>query len=136
MGADETAREFGARIMEKVRGLERIRAMVRHHHEFFDGSGYPHGLPAKIFLWARGSSPLPTPMTRSLRIAPTNAPASAGSAGRNGTLRRGSQFDAELVTVFLGTMRCAAHPPAAELSHLRHRMNLSKFPQLILLLNF
>jgi diguanylate cyclase (GGDEF)-like protein/putative nucleotidyltransferase with HDIG domain len=36
--------EFGARILEKCPGLERIRAMVRHHHEFFDGSGYPDAL--------------------------------------------------------------------------------------------
>src|SRR5215813_10671514 len=35
---------FGAKILEPLTPLGRIREMVHHHHEYFDGSGYPHGL--------------------------------------------------------------------------------------------
>jgi diguanylate cyclase (GGDEF)-like protein/putative nucleotidyltransferase with HDIG domain len=37
---------LGARILEplKVKAIERIRQMVRHHHERWDGKGYPDGL--------------------------------------------------------------------------------------------
>ncbi len=37
---------LGERILEplKVRAIERIRRMVRHHHEAFDGRGYPDKL--------------------------------------------------------------------------------------------
>ena len=37
---------WGAKILEplKVKAIERIRGMVRHHHEMVDGTGYPDGL--------------------------------------------------------------------------------------------
>ncbi len=37
---------LGAKILEPLRvtAIERIRRMVRHHHERFDGKGYPDGL--------------------------------------------------------------------------------------------
>jgi diguanylate cyclase (GGDEF)-like protein/putative nucleotidyltransferase with HDIG domain len=46
--------EFGAKLLEPLRGTERIRKIVAHHHEFFDGSGYPDGLAGvQIPLGAR-----------------------------------------------------------------------------------
>jgi putative nucleotidyltransferase with HDIG domain len=47
---------LGAEILEslKVRTMDRIRGMVYHHHEFFNGRGYPDGLRAQeIPLGAR-----------------------------------------------------------------------------------
>src|SRR5262249_20521284 len=35
---------FGAKILEPLSPLGRIREMVLHHHEYFDGSGYPDAL--------------------------------------------------------------------------------------------
>lgn len=35
--------EAGARILEHMPGYERIIPLVLHHHEFFDGRGYPEG---------------------------------------------------------------------------------------------
>ena len=37
---------LGAKILEplKVKAIERIRGMVRHHHEMVDGTGYPDRL--------------------------------------------------------------------------------------------
>jgi len=46
----------GAKILEsvKVKAIERIRGMVRHHHEMVDGSGYPDHLKGEsIPLGAR-----------------------------------------------------------------------------------
>jgi putative nucleotidyltransferase with HDIG domain len=36
--------EIGARILEKVEGLEQVAKAVLHHHERIDGLGYPAGL--------------------------------------------------------------------------------------------
>jgi diguanylate cyclase (GGDEF)-like protein/putative nucleotidyltransferase with HDIG domain len=45
---------FGGKILEPLAPLARIREMVLHHHEFFDGSGYPDALSGEaIPLGAR-----------------------------------------------------------------------------------
>jgi diguanylate cyclase (GGDEF)-like protein/putative nucleotidyltransferase with HDIG domain len=46
--------KFGAKILDPLSPLARIREMVLHHHEFFDGSGYPDALSGEsIPLGAR-----------------------------------------------------------------------------------
>ncbi|MEE8608750.1 MAG: HD-GYP domain-containing protein [Nitrospiraceae bacterium] len=35
---------LGAAVVSKVKGLEDVARIVHHHHERFDGSGYPDGL--------------------------------------------------------------------------------------------
>lgn len=35
---------LGAKILEPLQTMSRIRDMVRHHHEFYDGTGYPNRL--------------------------------------------------------------------------------------------
>ena len=45
---------FGAKILDPLTPLARIQEMVLHHHEFFDGSGYPGALSGEnIPLGAR-----------------------------------------------------------------------------------
>ncbi len=44
----------GAKIIESVAPIREAREIIRHHHEYFDGSGYPDGLRGeKIPLGAR-----------------------------------------------------------------------------------
>jgi HD-GYP domain-containing protein (c-di-GMP phosphodiesterase class II) len=46
--------EVGARILDPLPFLRRAREVVLHHHERWDGRGYPHGLAGEqIPLWAR-----------------------------------------------------------------------------------
>ena len=35
---------WGADLVDRIPGLERVAEIVRHHHERFDGAGYPDGL--------------------------------------------------------------------------------------------
>jgi len=45
---------IGAEILERMKGFQDIVPIVRHHHEFWDGNGYPDGLKgADIPLGAR-----------------------------------------------------------------------------------
>lgn len=39
--------EAGYRILTKVNGFEEVAGIVRHHHERWDGKGYPLGLAAE-----------------------------------------------------------------------------------------
>jgi HD-GYP domain-containing protein (c-di-GMP phosphodiesterase class II) len=38
---------WGCELLRRVPGLERVAIIVRHHHERFDGTGYPDGLRAE-----------------------------------------------------------------------------------------
>ena len=43
---------IGASIVEQVRGLERVAEAILHHHERYDGMGYPSGLAADAIPFA------------------------------------------------------------------------------------
>jgi HD-GYP domain-containing protein (c-di-GMP phosphodiesterase class II) len=50
----KTHPEAGARMLDPLPFLSRARDVVLHHHERWDGRGYPHGLEGEeIPLWAR-----------------------------------------------------------------------------------
>jgi len=75
--------EYGAKLLEPLRGTERIREMVAHHHEFYDGSGYPQGLAGNQIHSARASLPSPMRTTRSLPNGPTRKRAPRMRRSRN-----------------------------------------------------
>jgi diguanylate cyclase (GGDEF)-like protein/putative nucleotidyltransferase with HDIG domain len=113
---------YGAAILEKVKGLDRIRAMVLHHHEFFDGSGYPHALAgeniplgARIIAIADAYDTITSDRTY-------KRARSAGEALAEIERCSAAQFEARLVSVFVETMRNAPNPnaemyPASEVSN-------------------
>lgn len=36
--------EIGVKILDRIEGFKEIRRIIRHHHEFYNGDGYPLGL--------------------------------------------------------------------------------------------
>lgn len=93
--------EFGAQIISGIPFLEEVARIVRHHHERWDGMGYPDGLkgehiPLGARIFAVGDSfdamTSDRPYRRALLI----------DAARE-EIRRcaGSQFDPNVVTAFL-----------------------------------
>jgi diguanylate cyclase (GGDEF)-like protein/putative nucleotidyltransferase with HDIG domain len=103
---------LGDKILEplKVKTIERIRPMVRHHHEWINGQGYPDGLlSAHIPLGAR-----------ILTVADsydTMVSERAYQKGRNAReaveeLRRccGTQFDVDLVEAFVQSLKTLGDP--------------------------
>ena len=94
--------EIGYRILDGVPGMEDLLPGVMHHHERYDGKGYPHGLAGEDI-------PL---IARILCLADTFDAMSSNRAYRSAMTREtvlaeiekcaGSQFDPELAPVFVG----------------------------------
>jgi diguanylate cyclase (GGDEF)-like protein len=101
---------FGGRLLEPLEPLGRIRQMVLHHHEFFDGSGYPQALSGKdIPLGARiitiADSYDTITSDRSYKKGRTAEEALAEVERCANT-----QFDPELVAAFVRAMRQLPNP--------------------------
>lgn len=104
--------ELGARVLAPLASITaakdavaRIQAMIRHHHEYFDGSGYPQGLSgeaiplgARIIAIADAFDTITSDRTykraRSMEEALAELERCAGT-----------QFDPRLIEVFVDTLR-------------------------------
>jgi len=102
--------QYGTRILEPVRGLGRVQQMVKHHHEFFDGSGYPDGLTgsriplgARILAIADAYDTITSDRTYKKARAAEEAFAELERCDS-------AQFDPDLVEVFIRKMRLLPYP--------------------------
>jgi putative nucleotidyltransferase with HDIG domain len=101
---------LGDRLLEPLQAVARIRETIRHHHEMFDGSGYPDGLAGEqIPLGARIVAIADAYDTiTSERVYKKPRPASAALA----ELERcaGAQFDPQLVRLFIDEVQLVQQP--------------------------
>jgi diguanylate cyclase (GGDEF)-like protein/putative nucleotidyltransferase with HDIG domain len=102
--------EYGAKLLEPLRGTERVRAMVGHHHEFFDGSGYPEGLAgskipmgARIIAIADAYDTITSERTYKKARTPEEAFQELDRCSN-------AQFDPELVQMFISRLREMPNP--------------------------
>ena len=101
---------FGAKILEPLTPLGRIREMVRHHHEYFDGSGYPDALigekiPQGARIIAVADSYDTITSERSYK-KPRTAQEGLAELERCAN----AQFDGAIVTLFVQAMRQLPNP--------------------------
>jgi putative nucleotidyltransferase with HDIG domain len=100
--------ERGVQIIEPLDFLKETIPIIRHHHEYFDGSGYPGGIAGEAI-------PLGS---RIVTIADTYDAITSSRAYRQARCEaialaeldrcRGTQFDPDLVEVFLDICRSAS----------------------------
>jgi HD-GYP domain-containing protein (c-di-GMP phosphodiesterase class II) len=96
--------EVGARILDPLPFLRRAREVVLHHHERWDGNGYPHRLGGeKIPLWARifAVADAVDAMTRARPYGPVPLEAALAELSS----QAGTQFDPRCVASFLALDR-------------------------------
>jgi diguanylate cyclase (GGDEF)-like protein len=102
--------EYGSKLLEPLRGIQSIREMVAHHHEFYDGSGYPEGLAgdriplgARIIAIADAYDTITSERTYKKARTPEEAFQELERCG-NG------QFDPELLRIFISRMQDLPNP--------------------------
>ncbi|MFZ3330982.1 MAG: diguanylate cyclase [Candidatus Acidiferrales bacterium] len=103
----KTHTELGAKILEPLAAMKRIREMVGHHHEFYDGSGYPSRLAAehipvgaRVIAIADAYDTITSERTYKKARSPEEAFAELERCSAN-------QFDPKIVRAFIETMRRA-----------------------------
>lgn len=89
-----------ANMIGGIEGLEEVAKAIRHHHEFFDGKGYPEGLSGEDIPLA----------SRVIRVADTFDAMASPRPYRKGLSKKeaiseikrmsGSQFDPKVVNIF------------------------------------
>ena len=113
--------EIGERILIPIVEDKEILEMVRHHHERFDGNGYPDGLSgkqitqaSKIMAIAEAYATILSPGALSLAVAdaydamtsdrPYRPAMSPEAACAELTKGKGKQFDPTIVDIFLALL--------------------------------
>jgi diguanylate cyclase (GGDEF)-like protein/putative nucleotidyltransferase with HDIG domain len=102
--------KFGAKILEPLTPLARVREMVLHHHEYFDGSGYPNSLAgehiplgARIIGIADAYDTITSDRTYKKARSAVDALAELERCAN-------AQFDGALVALFVRAMRQLPNP--------------------------
>ena len=101
---------YGAKILEPLEPLVRVREMVQHHHEYFDGSGYPHALSGEnIPLGARIVA-----VADAYDTITSDRTYKKGRSSKEALLElercANAQFDGKIVELFVRTMRTLPNP--------------------------
>jgi putative nucleotidyltransferase with HDIG domain len=103
----KTHTDLGSKILEPLQAMTHIREMIRHHHEFYDGSGYPDRLEgdnipygARVIAIADAYDTITSERTYKKARTPEDAFAELERCAAN-------QFDPEIVRVFVEAMRRA-----------------------------
>jgi excisionase family DNA binding protein/putative nucleotidyltransferase with HDIG domain len=93
--------EMGERIVSDVEFLQRVKPLIRHHHERFDGKGYPDGLSgeeiplgARMIALAEAFDCITSDCTFQLKKG-------LDEAAHEIERQAGTQFDPVLVRIFL-----------------------------------
>jgi diguanylate cyclase (GGDEF)-like protein/putative nucleotidyltransferase with HDIG domain len=102
--------DFGSQLLEPLNGTERIRAMVAHHHEFFDGSGYPSGLAGKQIPFGARIITIADAYDTITSQRTYKQEHSSEDAFKELERCAGTQFDPELVKTFIERVQKLPNP--------------------------
>lgn len=95
--------ERGVQILEPVHFLKPVLPAIRHHHERYDGRGYPLGLKGKEIPFKARIIAVADAWDAMLSDRPYRRALSVGEAREEMVRNRGTQFDPEVVDFFVSS---------------------------------
>jgi putative nucleotidyltransferase with HDIG domain len=95
----------GAKILEAVEPIRDAKHIIRHHHEFFDGSGYPDGLKGEAIPLGARIVAVADAFGAMTTDRPYRNALSAGEAVKELKQFSGIQFDPRIVEIFISVLR-------------------------------
>jgi len=90
-----------AELINKVEGMESFARIVRHHHEKYNGKGYPDGLTGKAIPYFSRIIAVADAYDAMTSERPYRRPLSSEEAANELRRCKGSQFDPTLVDPFI-----------------------------------
>lgn len=94
--------KIGARILEGIAPLKGVSVLVRHHHERFDGAGYPNGLARTDIPFGSRIIAVAEALDAMTSMRPFRRPMSFAEAMDELQAHAGTQFDPDIVSVAVG----------------------------------
>ncbi len=91
----------GHKILARVEQFQELADVVLHHHERYDGNGYPHGLAARDIPLESRIIAVADAYSAMISQRPYGPPLPTLVAEAELEFRKGSQFDPEVVDYFL-----------------------------------
>jgi HD-GYP domain-containing protein (c-di-GMP phosphodiesterase class II) len=97
---------IGAQIVAPIAFLADAVELIRHHHERFDGAGYPDGLKAEDISLAARIFSVADSFDAMTSTRPYRSPMTVDRALAEIRAGTGTQFDPDIVRVFLDMIEC------------------------------
>lgn len=92
---------LGAGVVEGIASLTRLAPAIRHHHEHYDGSGYPNGLRGKDIPLAARIIAVADALDAMTTDRPYNKAVTLEAAVAEITRSAGSNFDPQVVALLI-----------------------------------
>jgi len=124
----KTHSDLGSRILDPLEAMRHIRKMIRHHHEFYDGTGYPDRLEgdeipygARVIAIADAYDTITSERTYKKARTPEDAFAELERCAAN-------QFDPQIVRIFVDAMHRTSRSVAESGFNASNQTNTASTP--------
>ena len=101
--------QYGYDALHEADKLQEVANIVLHHHERYDGTGYPHGLEGKNIPFGSRIIAVLDAFDAMINERPYRSARTKREACEELLIGKGSQFDPEIVDALLDTLRFRVH---------------------------
>ena len=115
---------IGARIIENVPGLEGVTRAILHHHERYDGLGYPHGLAGNAIPLASNLIATSDVFDALTSDRPYRKARTGKEAVRELNRCKGTQLDPAVVDAFIAVVKRGNDIPSTKEDRRREPLSL------------